>query len=143
MLTRDQQYAISANERVTKINKDYGDDEQSKRKYGSTAHKLPILIRTAGLAQALTFIETRGSSKDKVNPYKDFLRDLETTVGKDEQRSLCERARGEHKAPDEEASLDEYMLLTQQVLNALLWYKRFAQSILDVDASASIDEGEE
>lgn len=132
MLTRDQQYSISAHECVTKINKDYGDNEKNKRKYGSTAHKLPILIRTAGLAQALTFIATRGKGDDKVNPYKDFLDDLEKTVGKD---SLCKSAR--------EASLDEYMLLTQQVLHALLWYKRFAQSILDVDASASIDEGEE
>lgn len=133
MLTRDQQYAISAHECVKAIADKYEKEEKSKRKYGSTAHKLPILIRTAGLAQALTFIETRGSSKAKINPYKDFLRDLEQTVGKDEQRTLCDRARQEE--------LDEYMLLTQQVLHALLWYKRFAQSILDVDASAT-DDGE-
>lgn len=132
MLTRDQQYAISARECVEAIAVKYEKEEKSRRKYGSTAHKLPILIRTAGLAQALTFIETRGKSKDKANPYQDFLDDLEKTVG---QNSLCKSAR--------EAELDEYMLLTQQVLDALLWYKRFAQSILDIDASASIDEGEE
>ncbi|HZO75960.1 MAG TPA: type III-B CRISPR module-associated protein Cmr5 [Ktedonobacteraceae bacterium] len=133
MLTRDQEYAISAHKCVTQINKDYEKDEQSKRRYGSTAHKLPILIRTAGLAQALAFVETRGKGDD--NPYRYFLRDLKTTIGKDEQASLCEYACA--------AELDEYMLLTQQVLHALVWYKRFAQSILDVDASARIDEGEE
>ena len=135
MLTRDQQYAISAHDCVFKISKDYENSEQNRRKYGSTAHKLPILIHTAGLAQALTFIETRGSSKKgEINPYKDFLRDLEQTIGKDEPKSLCERAR--------EVDLAEYMLLTQQVLHALVWYKRFAQSILDVDASATMDDGE-
>lgn len=129
MLTRDQQYAISAHTCVKAIAEKYANEEKSRRKYGSTAHKLPILIRTAGLAQALTFIETRGSSTDKVNPYKDFLCDLEQTVGKD---SLCKSVR--------EADLQEYMLLTQQVLHALVWYKRFAQSILDIDASASMDD---
>lgn len=133
MLTRDQQYAISAHKCVEAIATKYENDEQARRKYGSTAHKLPILIHTAGLAQALTFVETRGKGKDEVNPYKDFLRDLKKTIGKEEQDSLCKYMC--------KVNLDEYMLLTQQVLHALIWYKRFAQSILDVDASATIDDG--
>ena len=32
-----------------------------------------------------------------------------------------------------------YMYLTQQVLDALLWYKRFAQSVLNVEASDAGD----
>ena len=142
MLTLDQQYAISAHQRVTKIKEKYLDEEKSRNKYGSTAHKLPILIRTAGLAQALAFVETRGKNdgkdkdgKKRENPYKDFLQDLEATVGTNGQGTLAKRAR--------EAELEDYMLLTQQVLHALLWYKRFAQSILDVDASTTVDDGKE
>ncbi len=36
--------------------------------------------------------------------------------------------------------LTEYMRLTHEVLAALVWYKRFAQSVLDVDASAASAE---
>jgi hypothetical protein len=35
------------------------------------------------------------------------------------------------------------MLLTQRSLDALLWYKRFAQSILHVDASDAAEEKDE
>ncbi len=132
MLTRDQEYAMEAHKRVTTISELYKEDEKNRRKYGATAHKLPLLIRAAGLAQALVFVETR--SKDADNPYKRLLRDLENTISKDVQKPLAERARS--------ANLSEYMLLTQQALDALLWYKRFAQSILGVDASASIEDGE-
>ena len=129
MRTRDQEYAIDAYKHVQAIATKYSADEQSRRRYGSTAHKLPILIRSAGLAQALTFVETRGEGKD--NPYLNFLHDLEATVGV-EAGSLPQKAR--------EAELEHYMYLTQQVLHTLLWYKRFAQSVLGVDASAIMDD---
>jgi len=32
------------------------------------------------------------------------------------------------------------MYITQQVLDALLWYKRFAQSVLDVDPTDQLDD---
>ena len=35
-------------------------------------------------------------------------------------------------ARSREAPLPEYMRLSQQVMAALLWYKRFAQSVLEV-----------
>jgi len=34
-----------------------------------------------------------------------------------------------------EVGITAYMSLTRQVMAALLWYKRFAQSILDIKAS--------
>jgi hypothetical protein len=35
----------------------------------------------------------------------------------------------------QDADLVVYMQLTQQVLDALLWYKRFAQTVLGVDGT--------
>ena len=35
--------------------------------------------------------------------------------------------------------LKEYIKLTHETMAALLWYKRFAQSVLDVDASEKAD----
>ncbi len=116
MLTRDQRYAVEAHKHVSAVKK------EDQRSYGAMAHKLPILIRTAGLAQALTFVEARG-----LKSQTQLLTDLASTLGKASGGVLLEQARN--------SELSAYMLLTQQVLAALLWYKRFAQSILGVEAS--------
>src|SRR5258706_16349783 len=110
-LTRDQKYAIAAFGKVSAIN------EEKRNSYGSTAHQLPILIRTSGLAQALAFVEGK-----KQTGCKQLLEDIQVTIGS--ERPLAEYAR--------EASLREYMLLTRQVLDALLWYKRFSQSVMGI-----------
>lgn len=114
MITRDQKLAVGAFEKVSKVKKE---DASS---YGSMAHKLPILIRTAGLAQALAFVNSRGKPSQK-----QLLEDIAETI--DKKGILLERARA--------AELQEYMYLTEQVVAALLWYKRFAQSVLGIDAA--------
>ena len=91
--------------------------EGERKKYGAIAHKLPVLIRTAGLAQALGFVEARGTVASKR-----LLRDLAETL---EHPALFADSRS--------AELSEYIHLTRQALDALLWYKRFAQSILQVE----------
>jgi CRISPR-associated protein Cmr5 len=101
--------------------------------YGSMAHKLPVLIRSAGLAQALAFVQSRGKP-----PHKELLDHLAKVV-------LSESADGGQlakKSRDTE-QLSEYMYLTHASVAALVWYKRFAQSVLNVDASdATSDEFE-
>ena len=123
MQTRDQKYAITAYKHVSKVSED---DKQS---YGAMAHKLPILIRTAGLAQALAFVDTRGKK-----PQTQLLTDIALTIGQADNQTLLKRAC--------QAELSEYIHLTKQVMDALLWYKRFAQSILGIDASDTNDENE-
>jgi CRISPR-associated protein Cmr5 len=130
MQTRDQKFAAIVYNQVTQVKTKNAAKEQYKP-YGAMAHKLPVLIRTAGLAQALEFVRSRGKPVQQ-----QLLEDLAVTVEQNDTATLLERVR--------RAELSEYMRLTQQTLAALLWYKRFAQSILDVDASeAALDEGEE
>lgn len=118
MQTRDQKYAVDILDKVSKVSKE---KKEYQNIYGGMSHKLPILIRTAGLAQALSFVEAKAI---KVNALQQFLKDLSETVGKQDL------ARGSRELP-----LSEYFRLTQQIMAALLWYKRFAQSVLGVDAS--------
>ena len=118
MQTRDQIYAVDVYKKVSAVKINV--EEADRNRYGAMAHQLPILIRSAGLAQALAFIETR----DTVG-HRQLLNDLAATVGL--SGTLVQKARG--------AELNEYMHLTRQVMAALLWYKRFAQSILDIKAS--------
>jgi CRISPR-associated protein Cmr5 len=126
MLTRDQEYAAIVYKQVCKI-KNERQEKQEYKKYGAMAHKLPILIYTAGLVQALEFVNARGEAI-----HRELLSDLAITVGQNGAQVLLDYARG--------VNLSNYMLLTQEILAALLWYKRFAQSILGVDASDSKSE---
>lgn len=114
MQTRDQKFAGPIFEQVSEL------PSADHQKYGSMAHKLPILIRTAGLVQALAFVEARGEPAQKT-----LLDHIAAVVLNDNRDKLLEKSRT--------APLSEYMYLSQQVMAALLWYKRFAQSVLGVE----------
>jgi CRISPR-associated protein Cmr5 len=122
MQTLDQQYSATVYEQVLEIKK-----ESEYKKYGVMAHKLPILIHTAGLAQALEFVHSRGEPIQKR-----LLEHLAITIGQHDTNTLLNTLRN--------GTLSEYMRLTRQVLAALLWYKRFAQSILEIDPTEAVLE---
>jgi CRISPR-associated protein Cmr5 len=139
MRTRDQHYAISVYQQVQAVKKEF---PENYRQYGSMCHRLPLLIRTAGLAQALAFVKSR----DK-DIYKRLLEDLMITI-KDTTASSGSATSSEGEGnrivqQAIEAELNEYMRLTWQVMAALVWYKRFAQSILGVDVSDRVEGDEE
>lgn len=91
------------------------------------AHKLPILVRQAGLIQALVFVETRGKPS-----HKQLLDDLATTLGSASGKDLRKEC--------QQAELADYIWLTRKALAALEWYKRFAESVLNVKPG---EEGED
>jgi CRISPR-associated protein Cmr5 len=118
MQTRSQKYAARIFKQIEHLQKHHNAGDQ--KQYGSMAHKLPVLIRTAGLSQALGFVAARGNAM-----HQRLVTDLTATLGR---RDLPSESR---IAPN----LQSYMRMTQEALDALLWYKRFAQSVLKVDAS--------
>lgn len=126
MKTRDQEYAATIFKQVQdEVNNNPNVDD--KQQYGSMAHKLPILIRTSGLVQALQFVDSRGK-----DPHKLLLKHLAQTVLKSEAPAGKEKE--ELLTQSRTNDLGKYMLLTQRTMAALLWYKRFAQSLLKVEA---------
>lgn len=129
MQTLSQKYAAKAYERVIDITKQ---DEKYQKKYGTMAHKLPILVHTAGLVQALAFVAAKGSG-EKSGAWRQYLEDIAKTVDAqlDAEALLVE---------SQKAGLNEYIWLTRRVSRAALWYKRFAESILKVEASEQMDE---
>lgn len=129
METRDQRYARNAFMHVNAIK----NQKAEASRYGAMAHKLPMLIHTSGLIQALTFVDARhqeGSGPDRL------LEDLSKTVlgANGAKEKLLSEARGEGSS-----NLKAYIYLTRQVLSALLWYKRYAQSILGVETGQDED----
>ena len=131
MQTRSQKYATTIYAQVAAILARYPDDagnnevneehQKQRRKYGSMAYKLPVLIRKAGLPQALAFVDARPDAVQQ-----ELLVHLAAVIGLD-PNDLLRRSR--------EDSLGDHMRLTQQILDALLWYKRFVQSLLKVELS--------
>lgn len=129
MLTREQQYAAKIYEQITSEIATKTQGEQ--KKYGSMAHKLPVLIRVAGLSQAFQFVDSRGSDEQKL-----LLQHLALTLDfTDDVGNNATKAKAKMLHSSRTLQLAAYMRLTQQALAALQWYKRFAQSVLQVEAS--------
>lgn len=123
MITMDQELAAAAYEKAEKFGKAHKKDSPERKQYGSMAHKLPVLIRTAGLAQALSFVQSRGK-----NGHQKLLDDLSAVVlPGDTNVDLCTQSR--------EVELQSYIYLTRRSLLALKWFKRFAESVLEVGAT--------
>ena len=119
MQTLQQRYAKAVYQRIQDIKQSYPDDKQ--KEYGALALKLPVLVRQAGLVQALTFVAARQREAHKYR----ILDDLAQVLGLGSGDDLLAQARS--------TSVVEYMFLTQQVLWTLEWFKRFAQSELKVE----------
>ncbi len=128
MLTREQQYAANTFERLSELGPQ---PDEKKKKYGSMAHKLPVLIRVAGLAQALHFVDSRGNDDQKL-----LLRHLALTLGLTDDYEGENRLTAQAKLlkSSRESQLSTYIRLTHKSLAALQWYKRFAQSVLRVES---------
>lgn len=121
MLTRTQRYAAKVFEQVEPLAQR---DKAYRDKYKSMAEKLPALIRSAGLAQALAFVEAKAAKEEA---WVDLLDHLAHTIGYAGRASLSAASRSP------QCTFSVYLRLTNETLEALLWYKRFAQSVLDVE----------
>lgn len=125
MRTREQRRAGVAFERIKRLE---NNGAAMAAEYGRYAHKLPILVMQAGLAQALTFAE----AKDQKGGAKALLEDLAVSLkevgllSNGTWATLSERAKN--------APIPEYQRLTSETLAILSWYKRFAKSVLDIEA---------
>lgn len=108
MLTREQRYANSAFGRIQSVKSD------NKKEYKAAAQELPATVRNAGLVQALIFMKSRGGMHEQI------LKDVAFTLRYDNEDELLSASRN--------ANLSQYIRLTEQVIDALQWYKRLVQA---------------
>ncbi len=124
-MTREQKRASFAYARV----KQHEQNEKIRKDYGSMALRFPALLRSAGLVQALAFVESRSNEGHKrfIHDFASVLAELEgaNPSGKEAFDNLFERAR--------KAELPEYLRMTREALAVADWFKRFAQSVLKVE----------
>ncbi len=108
-----------------------GLEEPKRKKYASIVFSLPMLVRSAGLSQALHFVKARGDETQQ-----EILRHLADQLVRVNARitnadTLLAQVR--------EAPLGEYLQLTQETLACANWYKRYVQGVLKIDASEGRD----
>ena len=96
------------------------------------AYTLPILVRTAGLAQALSFVESKSKKQES---YAQLLNHLaEVVINNKNGNEFAKQSRN--------AGLQEYMYLTRRTMLALKWYKRFAETVLEVTSTTKMEDGD-
>ena len=102
-------------------------DESRRAKYGIMALKLPILVRTAGLCQALHFVQSRGTPPHTLLGHlAEQLRRVDARII--DADTLCRQVR--------EANMQLYLHLTREATATLQWYARLAQSVLKVERTS-------
>ena len=100
--------------------------EDLKKKYKSGAKKLPVLIKTNGLAQALAYIQNRDNYPRLYDQIASWLR----TKGLIEGGDLVDQV------VDMESN--EYRRITTETLALLNWVRRFVDGLMsDVEADNS------
>lgn len=98
------------------------------KKYGTMAHRLPILVRTAGLVQAVAFVEAKRNSNEA---WGDYLDNLAQTLGKTDGPAFLQSC--------QEVPITQYIHLTNQANEAMVWFKRFAEAILKVEPGDELE----
>ncbi len=103
------------------------------KKYGTLAHKLPVLILQNGLAQATGFLLAKGNDEHLA-----LLGDL-ALVLRETGESGCNN-RDELHQTIIKADTIKTMHLTRRALEASSWIKRYVQGVLKVDATGATGE---
>jgi CRISPR-associated protein Cmr5 len=108
-------------------------DKETQQIYGGLCHSFPVMVRTCGLCQALAF------SQAKACEGKDAREKAHRLLLEHVQKVLA--LNGDVLQVVREASASQYMLYTRRVLTAWVYFKRFAESVLEVKSAASVEEG--
>ncbi|BCW95549.1 MAG: type III-B CRISPR module-associated protein Cmr5 [Fimbriimonadales bacterium] len=126
-------YSQQAMEQALKLVQEVSDkDDTVKRIYGGLCHKFPVLVRTCGLCQAIAFCADKAQSDEKARTqaYQHLLQHVGKILG------IETDGRGGADDPLLKAILNAdalpYMLYTRRVLQAWVYFKRFAVSVLGV-----------
>ncbi|BCW98126.1 MAG: hypothetical protein KatS3mg024_0953 [Armatimonadota bacterium] len=119
-------------------------DEEFRRIYGGLYHKLPVLIRTCGLCQALAFVNSKTQAQgSRGSAHKAVMSDVTNVLTKFCGVRVAEDDKGDILAViREELQSWEYAMATRILLQSLVFHKRFAESILGVEASDYLAEDE-
>lgn len=125
MATLDQQRAALA---FTQVSEFEGEANKAEaKKYASMVHKLPALLASAGLCQALHFVASR-SDENQRKLVGHMAKQLERT---DPQATSADQLLARIRSAD----LASYLRLTEEAIACAAWYRRMVQAVLKMEAT--------
>ncbi|XXY45287.1 type III-B CRISPR module-associated protein Cmr5 [Sorangium sp. So ce269] len=129
MPSLDQQRALLAHEHVTSVK---GWPDEKRKKYGGMVHRLPALVRSAGLSQALHFVSSRKAGEQKLvlDHLAHQLRHIDASI--EGGKELLDAVR--------RAKLPRYLALTRETLACVDWYRRLVQGELGIEPGEQDDD---
>ena len=95
---------------------------ENETAYRSLCESLPILLRTAGLAQSAAFLQAKSDEHKKA--YKHLEDQLRNLGFLKENETLI------NKATDPQLPMPQYRLLFEIAMTIAYWHKRMAQALL-------------
>lgn len=98
---------------------------ETPAKYRTLTKKAGGLVRNSGLVQTLAFFR----SKTKEPQHEQLLQNLQKEL---QQLNIL---KGDLLTAARQASLPEYMRLTRETLHLLNWHKRFAETLINKEAT--------
>jgi CRISPR/Cas system CMR-associated protein Cmr5 small subunit len=116
-MTRQQQWAKEA---LARVKQQHGKPKESK--YRTLCMKLPSLLKQSGILQSLAFMRAR----DEIG--KQFCDELAQVYGVPKEG---EQSAGEVlQKRAQRAELNEYLVLSRDLIAVSVWFRRFAQAEL-------------
>jgi len=147
-MTLEQRRAARAFTDVQAVAAAHAEGTVGRQRYGSLALKLPALVRTAGLCQALHFLQARkdgGAARtlllhltgqlERVDPAITGVETLlaATNDGAPQGSELSEVAVDSLLRRTREAALPDYLRLSRETVAVGNWYSRLTRSVLKVE----------
>lgn len=109
-------------------------DEKLWKPYGALCHQIPVFVLTNGLALTAAFVDAKaGGGSPQAKAFKLMQGHLIRALGGGDTTTLS----GALNAP--KPADEQYMLDTFTILDAWVYYKRFAVSVLEVEPGTAGD----
>ncbi|MCX7111680.1 MAG: type III-B CRISPR module-associated protein Cmr5 [Proteobacteria bacterium] len=126
MITRSQQHAQAIAGQVGEVQHM---SRKIQKQYGSLCHRFPIMVLRNGLAQAVGFLAAKSKNS---TPHGLLLSHLAAHLSSNANAAS-------YQTDVNKADIAKYRRMTREALAAAVWYKRFAESLLNVDPSDSCE----
>ena len=125
-MSRQQKWAKEALTRVSQHKAKTKEEQKKESKYKTLCMKMPSLLKQSGLVQSLAFMRAR----DEIG--KVFCDELATTYG---LAATSDKSAGEvlQDQAQHAERLDQYLVLSRDLIDISVWFRRFAQSELADD----------
>ena len=121
--TRAQNYSKNIYSQFLAIK---GLSEKEKNRYGALCHQFPVMVLQNGLMQAVGYLLGKGQN-DSQKPETILLNHFA-------EQFNCANAEAFHTVL-QNSEITKYQYYTRQLLEMAVWYKRYAESVLDVQSA--------